>query len=69
MKAPNLPSFFKKIQANKFNYKPLFYNENIKRSKRINFKRIHDSESSKGRTKRLIFIIIILSLLAYFFLK
>ena len=33
MKAPNLPSFFKKIQANKFNYKPLFYNENIKKSR------------------------------------
>ena len=69
MKIPNLPSFFKKKHTNNFKYKPRFYSEKIKGSKRINFKRIHDSKSSKARTKRLFFIIIVLSLLAYYFLK
>ena len=69
MKAPNLPSFFKKIQAAKFNFQPRFYNEKENKKKTLRFKRIHDSKSIKGRNKRIIFIIILLSLLAYYFLK
>ena len=69
MKAPNLPSFFKKIQATKFNFQPSYYNEKENKKKTLRFKRIHDSKSIKGRNKRIIFIIILLSLLAYYFLK
>ena len=69
MKAPNLPSFFKKIQTTKFNFQPRYYNEKENKKKTLRFKRIHDSKSIKGRNKRIIFIIILLSLLAYYFLK
>ena len=69
MKAPNLPSFFKKIQVTKFNFQPRYYNEKENKKKTLRFKRIHDSKSIKGRNKRIIFIIILLSLLAYYFLK
>ena len=69
MKAPNLPSFFKKIQTAKFNFQPRYYNEKENKKKTLRFKRIHDSKSIKGRNKRIIFIIILLSLLAYYFLK
>lgn len=69
MKAPNLPSFFKKIQAAKFNFQARYYNEKENKKKTLRFKRIHDSKSIKGRNKRIIFIIILLSLLAYYFLK
>ena len=35
MKAPNLPSFFKKIQAEKFNFQPRYYNEKENKKKNI----------------------------------
>ena len=66
---PNIPSFFKKIQPAKFNFQPRYYNKKDEKKKILNFKRIHDSKSLKGRNKRIIFIIIVLSLLAYYFLK
>ena len=64
MKAPNLPSFFKKIQAAKFNFQPRYYNEKENKKKTLLFKRINDSKSIKGINKRIIFIIIIISFLA-----
>jgi len=69
MKAPNFPSFFKKNQANKFDYKARYYTEKKEKRKRINFNRRHDLKTSKGRNKRIIFIIIVLSLFTYYFLK
>lgn len=69
MKLPNLPSFFNKQSINKFNFTPRFYNTNQDKRKKIKFKRNHDSFNVKGRNKRITFIIIILSLLAYYFLK
>ena len=68
MKAPNFPSFFKKTQANKFDYKARYYTKKENR-KLINFNRSHDLKTSKGRNKRIIFIIIVLSLFTYYFLK
>ena len=69
MKAPNFPSFFKKTDANKFNFKPRYYKEKIENKKRIHFQRNYDSKSSNARSKRIIFIIIVLSLLTYFFFQ
>ncbi|MBL6874424.1 MAG: hypothetical protein ACJ0QC_05490 [Flavobacteriales bacterium] len=69
MKLPNLPSFFNKQSISGFNFTPRFYNTNQDKRKKIKFKRNHDSFNVKGRNKRITFIIIILSLLAYYFLK
>lgn len=69
MKLPNLPSFFNKQRTSGFHFTPRFYNTNQDKRKKIKFKRNHDSFNVKGRNKRITFIIIILSLLAYYFLK
>ena len=69
MKLPNLPSFFNKQSINGFNFIPRFYKINPHKRKKIKFKRNHDSFNAKGRNKRITFIIIILSLLSYYFLK
>ena len=69
MKTPNFPSFFKKTQANKFDYKARYFTKKKENRKRINFNRSHDLKTSKGRNKRIIFIIIVLSLFTYYFLK
>ena len=69
MKPPHLPSFFNKQSISRFHFTPRFYNTNKHKRKKIKFKRNHDSFNVKGRNKRIAFIIIILSLLAYYFLK
>jgi len=76
MKAPNLPSFFKSQGLKEFTFKPRYYDPNSRKNKKvgenkksIKFKKISNNELTKGRNKRIIFIIIVLSLLTYNFLK
>ena len=76
MKAPNLPSFFKNQALKEFTFKPRYYNpysrtnnNKKKKKKSIKFNKISNNELTKGRNKRIIFIIIVLSLLTYYFLK
>jgi hypothetical protein len=76
MKAPDLPSFFKNQGFKEFTFKPRYYNPNSrknnntgKKKKTIKFNKISNNDLIKGRNKRIIFIIIVLSLLTYYFLK
>lgn len=71
MQAPKIPSFFKIQKVKSFNFKPRYYNkkrESIMKSEKSSLtfehnKRNHSSQ--KGRGYQIIFLIIILSLLAY----
>lgn len=74
MQAPKLPSFFKIQKAKSFEFKPRYYNKQKDRRESItqadkpslifeHKKRNHSSQ--KGRGFQIIFLIIILSLLAY----
>ena len=74
MQAPKLPSFFKTPQAKKFSFKPRYYDaqkerreELIKQKKSaLKFKRNKiKNPAEKGKKYRVLFLIIILSLLAY----
>mgnify|MGYP006101626939 CR=1 FL=1 len=76
MKAPNFPSFFKNQDYKKFKFLARYYktpsiSESLskKGEKKIKFKISNNNESIKGRNKRIIFIIIVLSLLTHYFLK
>ena len=74
MRAPQFPSFFKTQKTKEFSYHSRYWNkqkENLKKGKisEIMFnqnKRNHQIE--KGRNKRIIFLIIVLSLLVYYLL-
>ena len=76
MKAPKIPYFFKSSEIKKFTFKPRYYDEIKERYKQLNenkksnikFKRIYSKRNEKGRNFRIIFLIIILSLLAYKFI-
>ena len=76
MKAPNLPSFFKSPKLKEFQFHARYYLkkekkikfENKKNSK-LKFERISNPYTLKRRNFKIIFIIIILSLLAYILLK
>ena len=74
MPAPKLPSFFKTPSAKYFSFKPRYYNERKKRREQLlkegksplKFKRTNlKHPAQKGRRYRILFLIIILSLLAY----
>ena len=68
MKAPKIPSFFKIPQTNQFVYKPRYYKKTIQ-DRDIKFNRNSDrNQQQKAKNKRIIFFIIILSLLSYFIL-
>ena len=74
MKAPKLPSFFKVSTSRSFSFKPRYYNKRKERRESMTKadksslifeykKRNHSLQ--KGRGYQIIFLIIILSLLAY----
>ena len=74
MPAPKLPSFFKTPSAKYFSFKPRYYNERKERREQLlkegksplKFKRTNlKHPARKGRRYRILFLIIILSLLAY----
>jgi len=74
MQVPKLPSFFKTPTSKSFSFKPRYYNERKARKESIggadepsltfeHTKRNHSSQKARGY--QIIFLIIILSLLAY----
>jgi len=73
MKAPKLPSFFKASRTKSFSFKPRYYDERKERRMQIQkeqkanikFNRNHTKKKEKGRKRKIAFLIIILSLLAY----
>ena len=76
MKAPNLPSFFKSPKLKEFQFHARYYLKKEKKRKfenkknsKIKFERISNPYTLKRRNFKIIFIIIILSLLAYILLK
>jgi hypothetical protein len=68
MKAPKLPSFYKNQGLQGFKFTPRYYKPNARKNKNLgeNHKKI---KFKKISNKRIIFIIIVLSLLTYYFLK
>ncbi|MEC9209153.1 MAG: hypothetical protein VX762_01875 [Bacteroidota bacterium] len=76
MKAPRIPSFFKSSSSKSFSFNPRYYNERKERREQwekgrkanIRFNREHTKMKQKGRSMRIVFLIIILSLLAYKFI-
>ena len=76
MQAPKIPSIFKASSSKSFSFKPRYYDEKKERREQlekgtkatIKFNRNHIKKQSKGRTMRIVFLIIILSLLAYKFI-
>lgn len=77
MKAPKIPSFFNSTNPKEFIFKPRYYNERKERiykktthiNKKIKFTSKSTIRQQKGRNIRIIFLIIILSLLAYIFIN
>jgi len=77
MKAPKIPSFFNSQNPKEFIFKPRYYNERKERiykktthiNKKIKFTSKSTIRQQKGRNIRIIFLIIILSLLAYIFIN
>ncbi len=74
MQAPKLPSFFKVPNTKNFSFKPRYYDQNRERREQLikqggsplKFKRNRAKPSAqKDRKYRILFLIIILSLLAY----
>tara|TARA_B100000401_G_C52723798_1_gene680004 strand:+ start:498 stop:734 length:237 start_codon:yes stop_codon:yes gene_type:complete len=73
MKAFKIPSFFKFNKPKKFSFYPRYYNELKERRAKlqkgekanIKFRRHQTKKIQKGRAIRILFLIIILSLLAY----
>jgi hypothetical protein len=74
MQAPKLPSFFKAPNAKNFSFKPRYYDQNKERREQLikqgksplQFRRTKAKPFiQKGRKYRILFLIIILSLLAY----
>ena len=77
MRAPKLPSFFKSKNPKEFIFKPRYYDERKERiykktthiNKKIKFTSKSTIKQQKGRNIRIIFLIIILSLLAFIFIN
>ena len=77
MRAPKLPSFFNSKNPKEFIFKPRYYDERKERIykknthiiKKIKFTSKSTIRQQKGRNIRIIFLIIILSLLAYIFIN
>ena len=75
MQAPRIPSFFKTLENKSFSFEPRYYDENKERREKlkkgvktnIKFNKSKRKNNSKGRNLRIIFLIIILSLLSYNF--
>lgn len=75
MQAPRIPSFFKTIENKSFSFEPRYYDEKkerrekLKKGEKTNLKlnKSNRKNNSKGRSTKIIFLIIILSLLAYNF--
>lgn len=75
MRAPKLPSFFNSKNPKEFIFKPRYYDERKERiykktshvNKKIKFNSKSIIKQQKGRNIRIIFLIIILSLLAFIF--
>ena len=73
MLAPKLPSLFKASSSKSFSFKTRYYDQEKERREQlhegiktnIKFNRNHSQRKEKGRKRRIVFIIIILSLLAY----
>ena len=74
MQAPKFPSFFKTPDSKNFSFKPRYYEQNKERRDQLmkegksplKFKRNKiKNPAQKGRKYRILFLIIILSLLAY----
>ena len=76
MQAPKIPSIFKASSSKSFSFKPRYYDQKKERREQLNkgtkatikFNRNHTKKQAKGRTMRIVFLIIILSLLAYKFI-
>ena len=76
MQPPKHPSLFKASNPKSFSFKPRYYDERKERRKElekgkkahIKFSRNYNKTIEKGRSIRIIFLIIILSLFAYKFI-
>ena len=76
MKAPKFPSFFNNKNSKEFSFSPRYYDEKkdrreqlIKSAKtKIKFRKKQIQKKQKGRSLSIVFLIIILSLLAYRFI-
>ncbi len=76
MQSPKLPSFFKTVDNKRFSFKPRYYDKQKERKEelikgiktKIKFSKNHIQKKEKGRNKRIIIMIIILSLLCYKFI-
>ena len=69
MKAPKIPSIFKGTENKKFSFNARYYNKMKERKEvkklNIKFNKHYTKKQEKGRNIKIIFLIIILSLLAY----
>lgn len=73
MNTSNIPSFFKSIKPKSFNFKPRYYDERKQRidqlekgvKPNIRFNRNYTNKKEKTRKMKIVFLIILLSLLAY----
>ena len=76
MQAPRIPSFFKTAESRSFSFQPRYYDANKERREKLKkgvktnlkLKKSKKKSQGKGRSIRIIFLIIILSLLAYNFI-
>lgn len=72
MKAPKIPSFFKGTENKQFSFSTRYYNKTKEEKEgkklKIKFNRNYTKKQEKGRSIRIIFLIIILSLLSYNFI-
>ena len=76
MKAPKIPSFFKTVSPKAFKFNPRYYNKKKERKKilkkdeksKVKFRSNHTQKREKGSWIRIVFLIIILSLLSYVFI-
>ncbi len=75
MQTPKIPSFFKEQSIKRFSFKPRYYNKRKERKKElekgkihVKFTSNHTKKKEKGRNMRIVFLIIILSLLTYKFI-
>ena len=76
MHSPKLPSFFKTVYNKRFSFKPRYYDKQKERKEelrkgiktKIKFSKNQTQTKEKVRNKRIVIMIIILSLLCYKFI-
>ena len=76
MKAPKFPSFFNNKNSKEFSFSTRYYDEKKDRRQqlmksantKIKFRKKQTNKKQKGRSLTIIFLIIVLSLLAYRFI-